>query len=457
MGSLFGRGITAVASQVRRRPGWSLALAGALLCGALLRLAWVRDMEYKGDEIWTFERTQQVEHGGPFPWFGMPNSVQVPHPGMSIWVYLALGKLWGVTEPPQLARASQVVDIAAIVLVVIFALACVPAAEREPWLWAAALVSVNPLAVLFHRKIWPPSILPIFSLGMLFGWWYRDRRWGAFLWGLLGAVLAQVHPSGLFFVAGFAAWAFCFDRKRVAWLPWFAGSCLGGITLIPWLWYVLGVMKTGGVSARHWVHIVEMKFWARWVLEPFGISLSYSLGNDFGDFLRYPLVNGWPTYLVGVLHGVVLAAAVILLGRWAYQLWQDRRRWPELWVGRQSPTAFTQNACLWGFGLVFTASLLPMHRPYMIITFPLMFLWLARLALASSGALGRPLLTTLCVAHLLISASFLGYIHVNQRAIDGDYGLPYGAQTRSQKSEVRGQKSAPLVPSLPDWSLTSDF
>jgi hypothetical protein len=73
----------------------------------------------------------------------------------------------------------------------------------------------------------------------------------------------------------------------------------------------------------------------------------------------------------------------------------------------------------------------------MVITFPLMFLWVARLAIAKTGQscdalrLGRSLLFALCITQFLLSASFLGYIHTNQRFIRGDYGTPYGAQVKT--------------------------
>src|SRR5262249_31944307 len=96
-------------------------------------------------------------------------------------------------------------------------------------------------------------------------------------------------------------------------------------------------------------------------------------------------------------------------------------------------TAFTLNAAALGFGLLMTLSCLPVHRCYMIFVYPFEFLWLARLALCSRGAsaqalrVGRALLATLCVTQCLLSASFLGFVHVHQ-SIQGDYGVTYGAQ-----------------------------
>ncbi len=130
-------------------------------------------------------------------------------------------------DPTSLARAVQILAIAAIGVLVWFSYRCVPSGEREPWLWAAAILSVNPLAVLFERKIWPPSVLPIFVSFMLIAWWKRERFWGAFAWGLIGAWIGQIHMGAFFFAGGFAAWALLFDRKQVAWRGWLAGSFLG--------------------------------------------------------------------------------------------------------------------------------------------------------------------------------------------------------------------------------------
>src|SRR5262249_35004334 len=158
-----------------------------------LRLVWAEDIEYKGDEYWTFQRTQAVGRTEPFPWVGMPTSAGFVNPGMSAWVFLALGKLAAAQSPPDLARAVQGLNVRALVLLVGFALRVVPREEREFWLWGAALAAVNPVAVLFHRKIWPPSVLPLFTLVLLAGWWRRERRWGAFTWGLVGALVGQIH------------------------------------------------------------------------------------------------------------------------------------------------------------------------------------------------------------------------------------------------------------------------
>jgi len=415
-----------------------LGIVGSILLGALLRLAWVSDMEYKADEAWTFQHTQPEQGANGFSWLGMDSSVGPRNPGMSLWVFQILSKLTFAHDPTSLARAVQILAIAAIGILVWFACRCVPSGEREPWLWTAAILSVNPLAVLFERKIWPPSVLPIFVSLMLIAWWKRERLWGAFVWGLLGAWIGQIHMGAFFFAGGFAAWALLFDRKRVAWRGWLAGSFLGALSLVPWLAYMAKEMGSRPRTPFGWQHVAECKFLIRWVTEPLGLGLDYSLDNDFADFLRSPILAGWPTYLVGILHGLVIAVGTFILVRAVMQLWHAHRAAARTAVPRseRSPTAFTLNAAFLGFGILLTLSCLPIHRHYMVIAYPFEILWLARLALCSGMPsvkalkLGRLLLATLCVAQFLITASFLVYVHVHQ-AIDGDYGVPYDAQKNS--------------------------
>lgn len=436
----------------RRLPWPLLGVFLALAVGASLRLIWPNDIEYKADEAWTYEHSRE----GDLPWIGMPSSVDIPNPGMSLWVFTLLQRLSGAENPPELARAVQITNILALVLLVGFAWRHVPRGEREPWLWAAALIAVNPLAVLFHRKIWPPCVLPLLTLAMLYGWWYRRRASGAFLWGLLGVCLGQIHMAGFFFAGGFALWALLFDRphhpilspsggedgvmvrERVAWRGWLAGSVLGALPMMPWLFHLFTQPSERPTNPHRWVHAFELKFWIRWFSESFGLGIDYTFGPYFREFQAHPLVLGRPTYLVGMLHWLVAGIALFLLGRSLLFLWRHRQQWRELCIGRASASAFTQSASLWGFGLLLTLSCFSIHRHYMIVLFPLEFLWVARLALgsqatASSLRLGRVLLLSLWLAQFLISANMLSYIHARQDFAGTEYGTPYGARVASSR------------------------
>jgi hypothetical protein len=209
------------------------------------------------------------------------------------------------------------------------------------------------------------------------------------------------------------------------------------------------------MGAGRWFHLFEFKFWSRWIKEPLGFGLDYVLGDNFEDFLRYPLLDGRPSYLVWLLQWLITVSGGILLLGAAWRLCKQRRRLANLAIGSHSPTAFTQNAALWGFGILLTASGLYVHRHYLAVTFPLQFVWLARLALAQTERLarslnvGRILLLTLCLSQFLLTAHFLEYIHLNQGAKNGDYGLCYGAMQHPRAQSTAARNSGKTLPTLP--------
>jgi hypothetical protein len=176
----------------------ALPILGILLvlaAGAALRFVYPTDFEWKGDERWTFDHSQLMRDGGAWPWVGMPTSLGTPNPGMSLWVFAGLAALFKVGTPPELARAVASLNVIALLAFVFFAFAALPKEHREPWLWAAAMWAVNPMAVVFERKIWPPCVLPLGTVAFIAAWHFRQHIAVAFAWGLLGALMSQIHIS----------------------------------------------------------------------------------------------------------------------------------------------------------------------------------------------------------------------------------------------------------------------
>lgn len=400
---------------------WAAAgLVLALVVGAAFRLVWPADMEFKGDEIYSYEHA--CDSGRPWTWTGMNNSADVPHPGLSVWVFVGLARLTGAADPVALNAACMALNVLALALLVAFVARVVPAGEREAWWWATALVAVNPLAVQFHRKIWPPSVTPALTVVLLTAWWFRRRRTGAFAFGLVAALGAQVHPGLFFFAAGFALWAALADWREPRWRWWAAGAGVGVLPALPWLYHLAFCAPRSAAARAHWSRIFELKFWTYWLTEPFGFSLAYSLGSDFRDFLRYPFLAGRPTYLVAGLHVALAVALVTVVIGWLKSL---RRSAP----AERSPTGLALGAAGIGYGLLLTLTGLPVYRHYMIVLFPLTFVWLARAALAAyPPAPARSLLAGLAAIQACVSALFLGYIHRLDRPVRGDYGAPYRVQ-----------------------------
>ncbi len=305
---------------------WRWLLIAALLLGAGLRLIWGEAIEYKLDEAWVYQLAVNYRTHGEWATLGMPSSQGVRVPGLATWVFYPFAYIFGVDEPIGLAHGVQVCSLLALVLLVLFAWRCIPAGEREPWLWAAALIALNPIEVIYQRKIWPPCTLPLFCIFFLIGWWHRERRSGALAWGAVGACLGQIHSSGFLYAAAVLFATFLADRRRVFWRYWLAGSVLGTLPMTQWLLYLLhnrDPVHNNFFAPHRWI---EGKFWGHWVTEAMGVGLGGVFGPEYAAFLRWPLIAGHPTYGAAVLQGLAAALGAIVvvaaLARW----WRDAGR-----------------------------------------------------------------------------------------------------------------------------------
>jgi len=400
----------------------------AFVAGAALRLAWGADIEFKYDEHWLFEHAL-VRGAGAFPGVGMRSSVGILNPGLGAWVFVVLARLTEAATPVDLARAVQILNLLALAAVALFAMTAVEPREREAWMWGVALAAVNPMAVVLARKIWQQSVLPIFVAFVLAGWWNRGKRWGAVCWGVAGVCIGQVHAAGFFLTAGLVAWAFLFDRQRVRWRWWLLGAAAGLLPLVPWLFYVAGRTTARAPGAVAALRLLEPRYWIFWILEPLGIGLWYSLGQHFTEFLA-----AGPWHAVGILHGAAVVLGVALYTVAIVRMRHER--WSRFPIGVDR-TAFTTNAALIGCGALMTVSMIAIHPSYLNAAFPLQFVWLAYMAVGGVGRetlkrTARLALGALCVVELLISASFLAYIHAHGGAPGADYGVAYSAQPLGQ-------------------------
>src|SRR5258708_6252917 len=69
-------------------PLWVLLMVmAALVFGIVARLVWLEDMEWKADEIYSFETGLEINQTGQWPATGMGSSVGLPNPGLSVWAF----------------------------------------------------------------------------------------------------------------------------------------------------------------------------------------------------------------------------------------------------------------------------------------------------------------------------------------------------------------------------------
>jgi hypothetical protein len=390
-----------------------------LIIGSILRLIWPSDMEWKADEIWMFENSRAVATGAPWPMHGMPSSVGLSNPGMSIWLFILIAHL--AKTPVAMVIAVQILNVLALWGLFCFIRVKVPEEEREPWLWGLILVSVSPLPILFSRKIWAQDLLPAFSLLLLIGHWCRRSPWGSFLWGLAGSLIGQIHMSGFFLAFSLLGWTIARERKSISWVSrvsWLSGCIIGAIGLRPWLRELL-IYQGAGWSFKE---AFKLKFFVHWIAIALGVDLQFSMHSAFWSrFLREPLVGGVPTYLIALAHLFLLAVLVKIVCRW---IGRTSRLADRANLERFRDTRFYLQATLFGVGILMTISGIRVHPFYLIVLFPFLHLWLAM-------KLYRQKRTLLAVtlAQLFISVVFLVYVHQNGGVPEGDYGIAFRQQS----------------------------
>ncbi|MEA5467337.1 hypothetical protein, partial [Spirulina sp. 06S082] len=68
-----------------------LTIISFLIIGTILRLIWAADMEWKNEEIWTFEQARKIAMGEiPLPAIGILSSIGIPQGGLNMWCFAAI-------------------------------------------------------------------------------------------------------------------------------------------------------------------------------------------------------------------------------------------------------------------------------------------------------------------------------------------------------------------------------
>lgn len=365
---------------------------------------------------------------------GIMSSIGIPNPGLGLWCFGAIALF--TQTPVQMVQGVMLINVIVLWGFAAFVVRKIPKKQRETWLWGLAIAAINPLALVFSRKIWIPDLVAPFIFLCFVGHWFRDRFWGAFCWGFFSLCSGQIHMGGLFFTLGFWLWTIWHDwRKKQlgksAWFGWFLGSAIAAIPLIYWLWDAIPQWQRTSSSI---VGLLVPKFYAQWITSALGVNLSYPLQKVFwSDFLAEPLLLGKPTYLMLIVH-----VFLVFIGLWAIGQWGRDRLHKETYLnnnikaprpkdeglGVRAIDAYL-NAMGIGVGGTFTATATNVVPYYIPIVFPFPFLWLARTYQSRQMWLLAILVMQLCV-----SLTFLHFIHIHGGCDNTlcDYGRTYFAQ-----------------------------
>ena len=449
--SLIRPGAPPVRPQDRQRLAW-WTLGLALLCGGILRWVWIDDMEWKNDERWTYRMSQEVGRTQPWPPVGMPTSLGFANPGLSVWIFVPIGRI--VDSPTSLAHTVVLLNMIGLIGFAGAVCAYLPFREREQWLWGLALQAVSPYAIRLSRKIWPPSILTPLLLLLWITHHRRQGRWGAFAWGIVGALIGQVHLSGWFIALGLVLGTVLAERLgRVArsryWHFWMLGTVLGLASAIPFARRLVESPASpldGSVShsllVRLFSCLYELAATATSVLPYSALGLGeqapeYEMGPVIdGVSLHLPDLLSWFTFVAITLRIVLRGYTDVLIPslRWAWRtILRHARRGPDsndasIELARaghetQSLTMFYLCSTIVIPGVIFILTTNVYFYHYYFVLCPFLFVLVAACLLP-----WRRLLLALVVAQALMSYSYLNYIHRKGGVVRGEYGLTYARQ-----------------------------
>lgn len=400
---------------------WQVAIIwGAIGVGCLLRLIWAEDMVWQADEIWMFEQARAIWHGQTWPSIGMLNSAGFANPGMSLWAFVPLA---GSPDPIVMVRWVMALNVGAIGAFLGFIRWGVPPAQQLTWLWGMAIASVNPLAILFSRSIWAQNILPPFGFLIFWGHQLRDRVWGAFLWGFVGAIVGQVHMSGFFWQPALLGWTLWTERSsrdsapsRTRWGSFAIGSGLGCLPLLPWVQYLVAHGLNGGGKRQF-----APEFYLQWLTMGWGLNLEHQMGKVFWrGFLAEPRLGGLPIYGVAIAHLLLALAGLATLIAWVTS---KTYRQQVRSVPGYAPMRFYLMAGAIGMGGLLTGIGQRVPVYYLTMLFPFPYLWVAVIGKANPRWLGA-----IVGLQLAIAIVFLGFIHQQGGIADGIYGPAYWLQ-----------------------------
>ena len=451
-----------------------------LMVGITLRMIWGEDIEFKGDEAFNynvailFGMPSQLPTVGEvfnfpiplmskWPVIGSTSGVLLPNPSFSTWIFGFLAWAFAVENPEDMGRAVQACNALAIALLGVFAWRNKETQHRETWLWVFALAAVSPLDIILQRKIWAQSLLPPLTMLMTIGWWQKDKKWGAFVYGFMGALLGQLHMSGFIFAFAWLISTWTWHRKQTHWRAWFAGSSVGAVLLIPWIFFIYQRSDTlthvsaffGGYAdfARKfhpftgWMNVRLLQYWLIWFSGELGLGLDYSLHHEITRFLAWPWFNeaSGGTYLMGAAFTGIFLLSLGVLGGSSFGLVKSilHKGFKKVLLPSSDPKDLTQVSLLAGFsvyGLLLMVIPIFIHRHYLVILFGFSHLAMVQLVSYASVNLGasaisikRGLLTSLVTLQLALSVGFLTYIHAHGGAPNGDYGVALSHQNSLQK------------------------
>jgi hypothetical protein len=178
--------------------------------------------------------------------------------------------------------------------------------------------------------------------------------------------------------------------------------------------------------SRDWAATLVPRGLYAWLIDGLGLNTSYVYRPEWLWSLAEPRIGGVPTYGMAVAQVALIAITIYCLTRWL------RRIRPGLVPARDAGDVW-----LWIYAAAFGVTCLLMlagvraRSHYLIVLYPLPFVWLAWLITTYGGP---RVFRTALVLQLLITVTILMQVHRDGGVANGAYGVSYREQMRQQRA-----------------------
>jgi 4-amino-4-deoxy-L-arabinose transferase-like glycosyltransferase len=425
--------------QLGARRYWEFAvLLGIGVIAAWLRLRDLDLVEFKSDEATAVDLARRVLEGD-FPTVGLISSIGAHNP--PLFVYLAAVPL-AVRDDPLAATAF--VALLTVVSVVVTYVALRPRFGALVALGSAALFATSPWAVLYARKLWGQSVLPLVAvllLWSLFAVLERARSRAVVAIPILLCLAFQLNFSALALAVP-AAVLLVYRVRDVHWRAFAVGVAVAALLLAPWLYHQVAsgfddvdTLLRGDTAESAGVPEPGAAEAVRQTLDLVGV----------GDW-EYVAADSLPSFVtdVGSVWDAARAASLVITALFALGLVtcalcvvRGARRRPlvELITSGAAARAL-MLVWLAGVCLVYATPMTDRLFPhYLLVTFPVSFavaaIGLTDLAACLARWLGNAAVVGAVATILLVAGSYTAFTLSFQRFLGssggtaGDYGVVY--------------------------------
>jgi hypothetical protein len=417
------------------RRTWEIAtiLAISALAG-WLRLRQLDLIEFKLDEATTVNLARRLLDGD-FPTVGLRSSVGAYNPPLFIYLTAVPLALWDDPRP-----ATAFVGVLAVAAVILTYFVLRPRFGALVALGAAALFATAPWSVLYSRKLWGQSMLPVVAVALLWSMFLvleRARSRAIVLIPVLLCLAFQLNFSALALVIP-AAVLLLYRGREVHWPAFALGVGVAMLLLAPWLYHQVtngfddiselvsgapdGEERPGPLDVvRESVRLVGIGDWSYVV----GVSMPGFL-TEIGQTWNVARAASMVAATLFVL-GLVTCALCVVRGL------STSRRWP--WLVLAPGSALRALLLVWlasvWLTIPFGGRLFP-H--YLIVTFPVVFVVQALALSDLAGAIPRvrelatigaiAVLVAVAAGQTVFTLSFHRFLD-RWGAAGGDYGIVY--------------------------------